>query len=1213
MNKSKLKTYAPEARRDFIQAVTQRANLLGLSATEIAPVQTTGDIAMINGRPWPASVAQQRDLLVKRIQAQGFAAVMEAEAYGWFNRFAALRFMELHGYLDHGYRVLSNSNNADGVQGGLPEILEYAASLDSASLPGLNRDEVIRLKLDGNKDNELYRLLLTTQCNALADSMGFLFETLGDETELLLPDNLLNTDSVIAKMVNSIDEADWEQVEIIGWLYQFYISDKKDEVIGKVVKSEDIPAATQLFTPNWIVKYLTQNSIGRLWLMANPSSNLASQMEYYIKPAEQTPEVNAQLDALIQTRMAEDGGSLNPETITVLDPACGSGHILVEAYDLLKAIYLERGYQPRAIPRLILEKNLFGLDIDDRAAQLAGFALLMKARADDRRLFENKLVLNVMALQDSHRLDDETMAQTVFDAAIALEGGEALHSGQLFGGGQLETQHSSGLKVSDLRELIQFFAHAKSFGSLLIVPSSLTAKLSKLQVLLRDVAEKGNYLAQSYANQVHEHFLFQALILSRAYDAVIANPPYMGGKGMNSLLKDFAKKQFPDSKSDLFAMFIERGFEWCKASGFNSMVTMQSWMFLPSYEVLREKLLTEQTIVTLAHLGARAFSEISGEIVQTTSFVLQARRLNCYKPVYLRLIDGNESEKVSALLAGRNRYDKTAQEDLKKIPGSPIAYWVGAKTRDSFQFRVVGDCLIPKQGLATGNNERYLRYWWEVAFNKTEFNAGSREQALLSKRIWFPYSKGGESRKWFGSNEYVVYFPDDGEEIRSLKDENGNEKSRFRAAAYYFKEAITWSLTSSANGGFSARYRPEGFVFDINGMSAFGDSFKQILALLNSKVGDHFLKLINPTMAFQIGDIARVPIADPILNETISLASDACIEVAKKNWDSYETSWGFTSLDFASDLNGMSCLSAGWEKSRESNADDIEFVRSTEERNNRMFIDTYGLNDELSPTVLDDQVNLTRVDREKDSQRLISYGIGCMMGRYSLDEPGLIYAHAGNVDFDPTRYNKFPADADGIVPVTDEYWFDDDAANRVREFLIAVWGEATLDDNMNWLADSLGRKAGQNAEDAIRAYIAGSFFKDHLKTYKKRPIYWLFSSGKHKAFECLVYLHRYNEGTLARMRNEYVIPLAGKFGGRADLLQNQITNATTTSERNKLQKELDVLKKKQLELAQFDEQLRHYADQRISLDLDDGVKVNYGKFGNLLAEMKAITGGKDDE
>ena len=1204
MNKSKLKTYAPEARRDFIQAVTQRANLLGLSATEIAPVQITGDIAMINGRPWPASMAQQRDLLVKRIQAQGFAAVMEAEAYGWFNRFAALRYMELHGYLDHGYRVLSNSNSADGVQGGLPEILENAASLDSASLPGLNRDEVIRLKLDGNKDNELYRLLLTTQCNALADSMGFLFETLGDETELLLPDNLLNTDSVIAKMVNSIDETDWEQVEIIGWLYQFYISDKKDEVIGKVVKSEDIPAATQLFTPNWIVKYLTQNSIGRLWLMANPSSNLASQMEYYIKPAEQTPEVNAQLDALIQTRMAEDGGSLNPETITVIDPACGSGHILVEAYDLLKAIYLERGYQPRAIPRLILEKNIFGLDIDDRAAQLAGFALLMKARADDRRLFENKLVLNVMALQDSNGLDDEIMAQTVFDAAIALEGGEALPSGQLFGGGQLETQHSSGLKVSDLRELIQFFAHAKTFGSLLIVPKPLANKLCELQALLVAVTERGNSLAQSYAIQVLDHFLFQALILSRSFDAVIANPPYMGSKGMNPLVKDFAKKQFPDSKSDLFAMFIERGFTWCKALGFNSMVTMQSWMFLSSYEELRQKILELRSIVNMAHLGARAFSEISGEVVQTSAFILLKSGFENYLPTFLRLTGGNENDKKEDLVNKRNRFEEIHQSDFSRISGAPLVYWEGVNFLRAFSENLsFGQVFSVKSGLSSADNDRFLRLWFEVDISKVSYPVS----AIECKTKWVGCNKGGTSRKWFGNDDYIINWNENGKELKEF------ENAAVRNEDFYFKPSLSWSMIST--GKFSARYTDAGFIFDFSSPSIFKNDVDENYALgfLNSKVFDRFVSAINPTLNLSPGVLSVAPFKLAIDGATDTVIENVLqlISIAKRTWNCLETARGFETFPLL--LQKSDSVAENFASWLVFCRDEMTVLDAREQRNDSFFSNLFGLDISDASISPEKEMVINPPDRSIECQRLLSYAIGCMMGRYSLDEPGIIYAHAGNVGFDPTRYTKFPADADGIVPVTDEYWFDDDAANRVREFLIAVWGDATLDENMNWLADSLGRKAGQNAEDAIRAYIASSFFKDHLKTYKKRPIYWLFSSGKHKAFECLVYLHRYNDGTLARIRNEYVIPLAGKFGGRADLLQNQITNASTTSERNKLQKELDLLKKKQLELAQFDEQLRHYADKRISLDLDRGVKFNYAQFGNLLAEVKAVTGGTGDD
>ncbi|MEB0163071.1 BREX-1 system adenine-specific DNA-methyltransferase PglX, partial [Glaciimonas sp. CA11.2] len=517
MNKANLKAYAPQARRDFIAAVTARANLLGVSAKATATSELRGDIAIIEGREWPAKVAVQRDKLIARIKKDGFEQTVDSVAYTWFNRFAALRYMELHDYLGHGWRVLSSRD------GGAPEILSHASD---TNLSGLDNAKARELQLAGNQDNELYKMLLVAQCNELSRSMPFLFEHIDDETELLLPENLLRTDSIVAKLVAAVPDEDWAQVEVIGWLYQFYISEKKDEVIGKVVKSEDIPAATQLFTPNWIVQYLVQNSVGRLWLMANPASTLKSQWPYYIEPAEQTLEVQAQLNDLIQTRMADDGGSLNPETITILDPACGSGHILVEAYEVLKAIYLERGYRLRDIPRLILEKNLFGLDIDDRAAQLAGFALLMKARADDRRLFEAPVRMNMMALQESQGVDAAVLAETVFAAAIVIAGGDAISNGELFGGNLQVTQHASGLKVDDLRELIQFFAQAKTFGSLLIVPDALYVKLGKLDELLQQVVEMGNTLAKSYANQIREQYLLPARVLAKQYDAVIANPPY---------------------------------------------------------------------------------------------------------------------------------------------------------------------------------------------------------------------------------------------------------------------------------------------------------------------------------------------------------------------------------------------------------------------------------------------------------------------------------------------------------------------------------------------------------------------------------------------------------------------------------------------------------------------------------------------------------------
>lgn len=589
MNKSALKKYAPQARLDFIAAVTRRAELLGLNPKSPAKVEKQGDALLINGKAFAAAYAQMRTKLEARIRDQGFAQVMEAMAYTWFNRLVAIRYMELHGFLDHGYRVLSHPANAQTGHT-QPEILDHIAELE---LPGLNKSAALELKLAGNKDEELYREVLLAQCHALHTAMPFLFEPLDDATELLLPDGLLRTDSLLAPLVTKIDEADWQEVEIIGWLYQFYISEKKDQVIGKVVKSEDIPAATQLFTPNWIVKYLVQNSLGRLWLMANPTSTLATKWEYYIKPAEQTQEVNAQLDALIQTRITEDGATLNPESLTLLDPACGSGHILVEAYDLLRDIYLERGYRRQDIPRLILEKNLYGLDIDDRAAQLAGFALLMKARVDDRRLFGQPVALHVLALQE------------------AKEGSaEDLH-------GALNAPQISYASVA---QLVETFELAKTLGSLIQISDDLANALPHLRRELEAVRDGGDMLGRDAAEKLLR-LVEQAEVLIKQFDAVVANPPYMGFKGMNAHLKAHLNDRFPEAKADLFAAFIARNLGFAKSSGHSALVTMHGWMFLPSFEDLRDFLGLHAALISLAHLGPRAFEEISGEIVQTGAFV----------------------------------------------------------------------------------------------------------------------------------------------------------------------------------------------------------------------------------------------------------------------------------------------------------------------------------------------------------------------------------------------------------------------------------------------------------------------------------------------------------------------------------------------------------------------------------------------------------------
>ena len=1171
MNTSNIKKYAPQARNDFIAAMRKQAAKYGITADRILPAEQKGDLLLIGDQVFPLSVMKPRDKLIKRIQTSSFEQTIDYIAYSWFNRLCAIRYMECKGLLDHGRRVLSS---ADG-SAGLPQILEECLDID---LPGLDASRVAELKLDGNKDEELYRELLLAQCHALNQVMPLLFEQVSDESELLLPDNLTKTDSLIRDLVSSIPEEDWSDVQIIGWLYQFYISEKKDQVIGKVVKSEDIPAATQLFTPNWIVKYLVQNSVGRLWMMAQPDSTLASEWEYYIQPAEQSDEVNAQLKQLIDVRISEDGDTLNPESITVLDPACGSGHILVEAYDCLKAIYLERGYRSRDIPRLILENNLYGIDIDTRAAQLASFALLMKAREDDRRLFSNPPKLNIIALKDSQPERLEAFSQ---DLA------------------------STGIAQADLQELLDLFEHSSTFGSLIQIPAAFAHKLPDLESKLNTAAASGDIFSQQSAQELLP-LVQQAMLLAKQYDAVIANPPYMGGKGMNAALKDFAKKQFPDSKSDLFAMFIERGFAWCKDSGFNSMVTMQSWMFLSSYEAMREKLLQDRTLSNMVHMG----NGVMGIAFGTAATVMLNNHISNYAGSfsYCENDDVNEFG-IPKQFPVQNERLKTAKPDnFKKIPGRPIAYWLTEKDRKVFTESVeLKDISSIKQGLATCNNNLFLRAWQEVSILKVGFGNTDLEQAYCSAKKWFPYNKGGGFRKWYGNNEFLVNWEDNGLAIHDYSnlplDYSG---APVRAKNFYFREGITYGLISSY--GFSARRVYGGFIFDVGGSMIFPRlDITKLQAFLCSKLVERFLQVLNPTLNYQVGDIQKLPILEKAF-ESVNSNFQKPIDIAKIDWDSYETSWDFTQNPIIRTQEPS--LEQAFNTWQQQNADAVAEMKRLEEENNKLFIDAYGLQDELTPDVPDEQITLTRANREKDSQRLVSYAIGCMMGRYSLDEPGLIYAHTGNQDFDASRYQKFPADADGIIPLTEMHWFEDDATHRIREFLTAVWDEDMLNANMQWLAESLDKKASETAEDTIRRYLASKFYKDHMQTYKKRPIYWLFSSGKQGAFQALVYLHRYNESTLARMRTEYVMPLISKMAAYANSLETAKENSDSAAEIKRIEKKLQELHKQQAELSSFEEKLRHYADQRITLDLDDGVKANYGKFGDLLAEVKAVTGEK---
>lgn len=1177
MNTNNIKKYAPQARNDFIAAMRKQAAKYGITADSILPAEQKGDLLLIGDQVFPLSVMKPRDKLIKRIQTSSFEQTIDYIAYSWFNRLCAIRYMECKGLLDHGRRVLSS---ADG-SAGLPQILEECLDID---LPSLDSSRVAELKLDGNKDEELYRELLLAQCHALNQVMPLLFEQVSDESELLLPDNLTKTDSLIRDLVSSIPEEDWSDVQIIGWLYQFYISEKKDQVIGKVVKSEDIPAATQLFTPNWIVKYLVQNSVGRLWMMAQPESTLASEWEYYIQPAEQSDEVNAQLKQLIDVRISEDGDTLNPESIIVLDPACGSGHILVEAYDCLKAIYLERGYRSRDIPRLILENNLYGIDIDTRAAQLASFALLMKAREDDRRLFSNPPKLNIIALQCSQpeRLE-------VFSQDLA----------------------STGIAQTDLKELLDLFEYASTFGSLIQIPQAFAKKLSDLETKLNTALESGDIFAQQSAQELLP-FVQQAKLLAKQYDAVIANPPYMGNKYLNPNLKTYLKKNYQGYEKDLFSAFMIRNLDFTKESGQLGFMSPFVWMFISSYENLRAHFIDHATITSLIQLE---YSGFDGATVPICTFTLAKSHVSNFMGSYIRLSDfrGSENQAPKTLEAINNHdcgwFFNAKPDDFKKIPGSPVAYWVSLNTIKLItDNKTMGEVSVAKQGLATANNDLFLKLWHEINYKSIGFSMKNREHAQKSDNKWFPFNKAGEFRKWYGNQEYVVNWKNDGSEIKDYRDENGKQRSRPQNIEYYFKESISWSDVTSSTNAF--RFYPCGFIHGNVAHSVFdfkNDEKAEFLLFLNNKFCSDLVKILSPTMHFDIGYFNKLPM--PNMQEiTKKVSVDKLINLAKNDWDSYEISWDFTQNPII--RTGQPNLEQAFNIWQQQNADAVAEMKRLEEENNKLFIDAYGLQDELTPDVPDEQITLTRANREKDSQRLVSYAIGCMMGRYSLDEPGLIYAHAGNQDFDASRYQTFPADADGIIPLTEMHWFEDDATHRIREFLTAVWGKDTLDANMLWLAESLDKKASETAEDTIRRYLASKFYKDHMQTYKKRPIYWLFSSGKQGAFQALVYLHRYNESTLARMRTEYVMPLISKMAAYANSLETAKESSDSAAEIKRIEKKLQDLHKQQAELSSFEEKLRHYADQRISLDLDDGVKVNYGKFGDLLAEVKAVTGEK---
>ena len=1190
MDTSSLKKYATKARREFIEAVTLRANKIGVFEDRVEDYREEGDLLILGAETFPKEMKKPFEELRTSVQRDGFEQTIDTMAYTWFNRFMALRYMEVHGYLD--FRVLSSSSSHPH-----PDILQQAHLVNFGG--AFKKDHVDKLLNEATKDEELYRYLLVAQCNELHKAMPFLFERVSDLSELLLPDSLLATDSLVRSLVTDIEESVWQEgVEIIGWLYQFYIAEKKDEVIGKVVKSEDIPAATQLFTTDWIVKYLVQNSVGAYWLRSNPNSSLRYKMEYFVEPAEQTAEVDAQLKE-------STPHEINPETITLLDPACGSGHILVEAYDLIKEIYLECGYRPREIPSLILSKNLFGLDIDRRAAQMAGFAVLMKARADDRDIFSRDIQIDICEVQSSNEISFKQCAETLFHKKESIVPSDDLFPEEL-SQLALQTEVKDAALVTHFTEFLGLFEDAKTLGSLIQIPKKQQRLLPLYSKVIKECFASGDIYQYAYANKLIP-IDRQARILSAKYNCVVTNPPYMGSKYFPSRLKGFVKNHYPKASRDLFAAFIERCFNLCESSGYFSAITMESWMFLSSYADLRQELFNHSTLDSLVHMPYDGRGRTSlGINFGTTAFVFQRHVIPSFKTSFscLRYFEIDELGVPFEFPTVNERASELSIQELKSIPGSPLAYWASQPIINLFvNHPLLGEVAEVRQGLATADDNQFLRRWFEVPYGTIEFNVQSAQESDDADGRWYPFTKGGDYRRWYGNNEFVVNWQQNGKRLRAF------ERAVIRNPDFYFRQGITYTTVSSARTSF--RLLDPGYVLGHRGSGIFCDpsQINSLLAFLNSKVALSFLSFLCPTVAFEIGQMKLLPIV-PITNKIDSLVEQA-IEISRADWNSREISWNFeTSPLLNLKERGKSIKAACTNYSLMRN-ETIDKMLSIELAIEKEIIGNYKMESEVEATFERSEITLQQPNDKQLVTEWISFAVGCMMGRYSLLEKGVVFAESANENLSLSRYSTdFLPDDDGVIPVLTHEWFEDDAATRFRRLIETIWGKSSIDESLEFIGSTLNPRKGEKPSATLRRYFADSFFNDHLKLYRKRPIYWLLSSGKEKAFQALVYLHRYNENTLSQMRTEYVLPLQSKFSSEVDKIIQDIESASSPSEKSKYEKKLKAIRKKQAELITFDEELQHYANQRIKLDLDDGVKVNYGKFGNLLAEVKSVTGKK---
>ena len=1188
MNKTAIKNFAIWARNKLIADITYKAGLIGVSEKGIAqPLpQSSKDLQFFDiGTKDYAQVAgadiEQRNALVRAIQDKertsdyktAFKAVIEEVAYTWFNRLIAIRFMEVNDYLPSRIRVLSSENPAKNE----PDFVTTPFDTDM-EFTSAEQDKIMQLK-DENKLNDLFRMLFVKQCNKLHEILPELFEETNNYTEMLLSISFTDKDGIVYHLVHDIAEDDFNvekegQVEIIGWMYQFYNIEPKANVFSKPkgakISKDEVPAATQLFTPDWIVRYMVENSLGRLWVEGHPNEGLKENWKYYLEEAEQEASVQVQLE-----QIRAEYRNLNPEDIKVIDPCMGSGHILVYCFDVLMQIYESQGYTQRDAAQSILENNLFGLDIDKRAAQLAYFAVMMKARQYDRRIFTREIKPHVYAIEESN----------------------GINRGQLkYFGADLSPIERNKAKLQ-INGLLDTMIDAKEYGSILNVENY---DWELLQRFAESIDDAGQMSLDTIGIDQTQNQLIALIeithVMAQKYEVVVTNPPYMGSrKSMNQKLKKHVEYNYPDSKSDLYTVFIERALLMCRANGLVAMVTQQSFMFTDDYKELRAKLLSANFFVNMAHLGADSFPDINGEVVQTTSFVFRAQCvIKRYRSLFSRLVDFSCDEKA-ANLQNMNYWYYCSNERFGNVKAKPFSYWLSDTMRSSFDvgvpFEEYGN---PRAGITTGENDRFMRNWYEVNFNKIGLHYKSVEEFHASGKLYIPYNKGGRQIRWYGNNDYVLMFDERNYNILS------NQGNHLPSRQYYCKRCITWSDISGRS--FAARYCDVGTIFDVKGSCGFpiDNNFWLSLAFLNSKLTPKYIDSLNPTTTTQVGDLKRIPVIPPESrkHDEINTLSQECVELSKWLYDCDETSWDFLvhPLVLAAevpDLNGghkasLSDSYAKWEALCEKRFNQL---KANEEELNRIFIDIYGLQDELTPDVEDKDVTVRKADLGRDVRNLLSYAVGCMFGRYSLDEPGLIYAGG---EWDSSKYSTFIPDKDNCIPITDEAYFEDDIVGQFVGWMKKAFGKENLEENLDFIAKALGNK-GVTSREVIRNYFLNDFMKDHIKIYQKRPIYWVFDSGKQNGFKALVYMHRWNADTVGNLRVEYLHKMQHTYEREIIRMQETIDNSHDSREVSKATKRKDKLQKQLKETKDYDAKLAHIALSRIDIDLDDGVKVNYEK------------------